>query len=94
MIVALLTYKVPKAQVDAHRLAHVDWLKQGVADGRVLFAGRKETADGGMFVARGSLDEIRTWALEDPFAIHDLCDYQFVEIVPTIFAPGLESLGQ
>jgi hypothetical protein len=45
-----------------------------------------------MFVARGTLDEIRAWSLEDPFA--DLADYSFVEIVPTILAPGLESLGQ
>lgn len=94
MIVALLTYKVEKAKIDAHRLAHVDWLKQGVSDGRVLLAGRKQNADGGMFVARGSLEEVKAWALNDPFAVEHLCDYQFVEIVPTILAPGLEALGQ
>jgi uncharacterized protein YciI len=92
MIVVLLTYKVAAETVALHRAAHVEWLHRGVADGRVLFAGRKPGADGGMFVARGTLDEIRAWSLEDPFA--DLADYSFVEIVPTILAPGLESLGQ
>jgi uncharacterized protein YciI len=53
MIVVLLTYKVAEETVAAHRAAHVDWLNRGVADGRVLVAGRKASADGGMFIARG-----------------------------------------
>ena len=41
MILVLLTYKVDIAEIDALRPAHVDWLKQGVADGRLAVAGRK-----------------------------------------------------
>ncbi|ODP37793.1 YciI family protein [Sphingomonas turrisvirgatae] len=94
MIVVLLTYKVAPDAVAAHRAAHVEWLNHGVADGRVLLAGRKPSADGGMFIARGTLAQVEAWAAHDPFAREGLADYQFVEITPTILAPGLEALGQ
>lgn len=94
MIVVLLTYKVAKDTVAQHRAAHLDWLNQGLADGRMLVAGRKASMDGGMFIARGPLDEVQAWAATDPFAVQGIADYQFVEIIPSILAPGLESLSQ
>ncbi|PVX29796.1 YciI family protein [Sphingomonas pokkalii] len=94
MILVLLTYKVDIAQIDALRPAHVDWLKQGVADGRLLVAGRKLPVTGGFFMARGTLEEVQTWAAGDPFATAGAAEYDFVEVAPSILAPGLEALGQ
>lgn len=94
MIVVLLSYKVDIAEIDRLRPAHVDWLKQGVAEGRLLLAGRKVPVTGGMFLARGSLDEVEAWAATDPFAVEGAADYEFVEIAPSVLAPGLESLAQ
>jgi uncharacterized protein YciI len=94
MILVLLTYKVDISEIDALRPAHVDWLKQGVADGRLLVAGRKVPVTGGFFMARGSLDEVKAWAAGDPFATAGAAEYDFVEVAPSILAPGLESLGQ
>nr|WP_315380970.1 YciI family protein [uncultured Sphingomonas sp.] len=94
MILVLLTYKVDIAQIDELRPAHVDWLKQGVADGRLLVAGRKVPVTGGFFMARGSLDEVQAWAATDPFATAGAAEYAFVEVAPSILAPGLEALGQ
>ncbi|WP_294330614.1 YciI family protein [uncultured Sphingomonas sp.] len=94
MILVLLTYKVDIAQIDALRPAHVDWLKQGVADGRLLVAGRKVPVTGGFFMARGSLDEVQAWAATDPFATAGAAEYAFIEVAPSVLAPGLESLGQ
>jgi len=94
MIVVLLSYKVDLAEIDRLRPAHVDWLKAGLAKGRVLMAGRKVPVTGGMFLARGSLDEVTAWAATDPFATAGAADYSFTEIAPSLFAPGLEALGE
>ncbi|MET3724254.1 YciI family protein [Sphingomonas trueperi] len=94
MILVLLTYKVDIAQIDELRPAHVDWLKQGVADGRLLVAGRKVPVTGGFFMARGSLEEVQAWAATDPFATAGAAEYAFIEVAPSILAPGLEALGQ
>lgn len=94
MILVLLTYKVDISEIDALRPAHVDWLNQGVADGRLLVAGRKVPVTGGFFMARGSLDEVQAWAATDPFATAGAAEYAFIEVAPSILAPGLEALGQ
>jgi uncharacterized protein YciI len=94
MIVVLLSYKVDLAEIDRLRPAHIDWLKAGLAEGRLLMAGRKVPVTGGMFIARGSLDEVKAWAATDPFALEGAADYDFHEVAPSILAPGLEALGQ
>lgn len=94
MILVLLNYKVDISEIDALRPAHVDWLKQGVADGRLMVAGRKVPVTGGFFMARGSLDEVKAWAATDPFATAGAAEYAFIEVAPSILAPGLEALGQ
>lgn len=94
MIAVLLSYKVPIETIDALRPAHVEWLKQGLADGRLLLAGRKVPVTGGMLLVRGTLDEAKAWAATDPFATEGAADYEFIEVAPSILAPGLEALGQ
>lgn len=94
MIAVLLSYKVPIETIDALRPAHVDWLRQGLADGRLQLAGRKVPVTGGMLLVRGTLDEAKAWAATDPFAVEGAADYEFIEVTPSIVAPGLEALGQ
>ena len=94
MIAVLLSYRVPIETIDALRPAHVDWLKQGLADGRLLLAGRKVPVTGGMLLVRGPLDDVKTWCATDPFATEGAADYEFIEVAPSILAPGLEALGQ
>jgi uncharacterized protein YciI len=94
MIVVLLSYKVDIAEIDRLRPAHVEWLKQGLAEGRLMLAGRQVPVTGGMFLARGSMDEVKAWAAGDPFALEGAADYQFIEVAPSILAPGLEALAQ
>ena len=94
MIAVLLSYRVPIETIDALRPAHVEWLKQGLADGRLLLAGRKVPVTGGMLLVRGTLDEAKAWCATDPFATEGAADYEFIEVAPSILAPGLEALGQ
>jgi uncharacterized protein YciI len=93
MILVLLDYKVsPQAILDL-RPAHLDWLRAGMADGRLIAAGRKVPVTGGMFMARGSLGEVRDWIATDPFAIAGAAEYTLEEIEVTLTAPGLEPLA-
>lgn len=94
MIVVLLEYKVGLDVIDDLRAAHLDWLREGIAAGRLLVAGPRNPRTGGMFIARGSLDEIRDWAANDPFALAGAADYSFIEVTPSLVAPGLEALAQ
>lgn len=93
MIVVLLHYVVDLSEIDALRPAHIDWLKQGLADGILLAAGRKVPVTGGMFLARGTLEAVQAWATTDPFAVAGAAEYSFTEIAPSIVAPGLEALA-
>jgi len=94
MIIATVTYRAPASEIDAVRPAHLDWLKAGIAEGRLLAAGRQVPMVGGVLLARGTIDAIRDWCATDPYVTAGLADYGFVEFTPGMFAPGLESLGQ
>jgi uncharacterized protein YciI len=53
MFIISLTYKVPIEMVDGPGRACGEWLKQGLAEGWLLMAGRKEPRTGGILIARG-----------------------------------------
>jgi uncharacterized protein YciI len=93
MILVLLTYKLSPDVIAELRAGHRAWLAEGVATGRLLAAGRKVPVTGGMFMARGTIDEVKAWVTSDPFAVAGAADYEFIEIEVTMAAPGLESLS-
>lgn len=94
MFIISLTYKVPIDMVDSHLDAHVAWLNQGLAEGWLLMAGRKEPRTGGVLIARGERDMVARKAASDPFVIHGVADFELTEFVPSRAAPDfmLESL--
>ncbi|MBO9579778.1 MAG: YciI family protein [Sphingobium sp.] len=94
MIVAILTYKVPLDVVDAHRPAHLDWLNDCLAQGRLLAAGRTSPATGGVIMMRGARAEAEALLKDDPFAIHGVADYDIHEFEPRLVAPGLDALAE
>lgn len=94
MFIISLTYKVPIDVVDSHLDAHVAWLNQGLTEGWLLMAGRKEPRTGGILIARGERDRVARKAATDPFVIHGVADFELTEFVPSRAAPDimLESL--
>ncbi|EGF90228.1 YCII-related domain protein [Asticcacaulis biprosthecium C19] len=92
MIIVLLTYKVSTEELDTSIDAHRDWLMASIEAGRLLAAGRKVPRTGGMLLARGDLDQVKTWAATDPFAVNGLADYDFTEVAVTLTADGLDGL--
>ena len=58
MIVIRGTYTAPLEQVDAVRDEHVGWLRERVAEGRVIAAGRTAPPTGSVLLLSGDDAEI------------------------------------
>ena len=88
MIIVLLTYT---GDVTPHRAAHVEWLKDALAAGRLVTAGRQPET-GGVLIANGERAEVEAWAAGDPYQSQGVVTAEYVEFTPSFAAPGLESL--
>ena len=93
MFIVILTYKVNTATIDAHRPAHIEFLDRYYASGIFVASGRQVPLIGGIIIARNtdkmSLEKILS---EDPFAIHNLAEYQIYEFTPTKYIPEFGEL--
>lgn len=93
MFVISLTYTVPEEAVDLHLDAHVAWLKQGIADGVLLAAGRKVPRTGGVLIVKAaSRADAETFAASDPFITEGVATFDVTEVALGMIAPGLEAL--
>ena len=93
MFVVLLTYTQPLDAVDALVPAHREFLQRMYAAGVFLLSGRKEPRDGGVILAQAaSRQELESTLAQDPFHLHGVASYQVIEFLPTMAAPGLQSL--
>jgi uncharacterized protein YciI len=92
VILVLLRYTAEAARIDELRPAHIHWLRTGLADGRLVTAGRRASGDGGMLMVRGSVDDVRDWCARDSYAVAGVADYEFVDVALTMAAPGLGGL--
>ena len=80
MFVIELIYTADLAEIDAHRAAHVGFLKKYYAAGNFLVSGRKIPRDGGIILAVAtSRHQIETIIREDPFYEHGLADFRIIE---------------
>src|SRR5712664_3626057 len=80
MFVIELTYTAGLAEIDAHMVAHVTFLKKYYASGNFLVSGRKIPRDGGIILAVGtSREQIQTIIQEDPFHARGLADFRIIE---------------
>lgn len=92
MFILSLTYKKPTEEADKHMAAHMDWLKAAYADGTFLASGRKVPRTGGVILAKGERAAIESLCASDPFSIHEIADYDIMEVNLTTVAQGLEAL--
>jgi uncharacterized protein YciI len=88
VIIVLLDYI---GDVTPHRPAHVGWLKESLATGRLVTAGRQPET-GGVLIALGELAEVEAWWEQDPYRLAGVATARFIEFTPSMAAPGLESL--
>ena len=93
MFVVLLTYKQSLEAVDALVPAHREYLQRMYQAGTFLLSGRKAPRDGGVILATAaSAQELESLLAQDPFHVHGVAAYQVIQFIPTMAAPGLQSL--
>ena len=94
MIVVLGSYTAPIEEVDRHRERHLGFVRGLVDEGRVLAAGRRQPADGSVFLFAGDDPEDALALLaEDPYALAGVVEYEaLATFLPGVVAPGLDSL--
>lgn len=93
MIVVLLTYQRPLAEIDALMPQHVAWLKRHYASGLFIASGRRIPRVGGVILARsGDTAALEATMKEDPFVKHGAARFELIEFTPSMTAPGAKGL--
>ena len=88
--VLTITYLQSPDVVDLTRPAHLRWLTDEVAAGRILLAGRVESAESAVLIAAEmSADEADAVAASDPYTQAGVVRYDRVSFKPGFRAPGL-----
>lgn len=84
------TYTQPLDVVEQTRAAHVAWLNEEVAAGRILLAGRLESATGAVLITGDiSVEEAQSVIDRDPYTLAGLITVERVSFNGSIRAPGL-----
>jgi len=88
--VLTITYEKPLDVVDQTRPAHLAWIADEVAAGRLLLAGRLESGAGGVLITGDiSTEEAQDLIARDPYTLAGLVSYDRLSFNGGIRAPGL-----
>lgn len=91
--VVVLTYVRPLDEIDEQIPAHVEWLKQGYADGVFLASGRRIPRTGGVIMARSdSLEALQARLSQDPFQKQGLARAEIISFDASMTALPLQGL--
>lgn len=79
--------------LDAQKEAHLAWVKENIESGIFLLASAKVSGLGGMIVAkRIAREALHKIIAQDPYVIHDLVEYQIIDVEVKMTQPELEFL--
>jgi uncharacterized protein YciI len=85
-----ITYVQPAEAIDEARPAHLAWLEDEVAAGRLILTGRLESATGGVLITSDmSTADAEAIIAGDPYEIQGLVRYDRVGFTAGRRAPGL-----
>lgn len=88
--VLTINYDKPLDVIDRTRPAHLAWLADEVAAGRILLAGRQEAGAGGVLITGDiSAEQAQDIIDRDPYTLAGVVSYQRVSFNAGIKAPGL-----
>ena len=87
-----LEYKVPIERIDTVLTQHREFLDSGYQRKILLSSGPQNPRDGGILIARAeSLEAMKDFCKEDPFAKNDFANYHFTEFIPVKFQKEFET---
>ena len=85
-----INYEKPIEVIDQTRPAHLDWLNDEVAAGRILLAGRQESGAGGVLITGDiSTEDAQDIIDRDPYTLAGVVSYERLSFNGGIRAPGL-----
>jgi uncharacterized protein YciI len=88
--VLTLTYLQPTDVVAQTRPAHLDWIKDEVARGRLILTGRLESQTGGVLITGDiSTEDAESLMAHDPYHVAGLVRYDRVGFTGGVRAAGL-----
>jgi len=86
-----ITYTVPADQLGSIVAEHREFLKTGYEKGLLLFSGPQEPRIGGIAICRAqSLEVIREFFSQDPYALHHAATHSFIEFNPVLWQAFME----
>jgi uncharacterized protein len=84
------TYLQPPDVIDQTRPAHLEWLSEEVAAGRIVLAGRLEDQSGAVLITGDiSADDAQDLIDRDPYTQAGVARYDVVSFNGAFRAPGL-----
>ena len=84
------TYLQPPDVIEQTRPAHLEFLKDEIAAGRLLLAGRQEDSSGGLLITDDmSADEAQDIISRDPYTRAGVGRYERISFNGAFRAPGL-----
>lgn len=83
MFLILVTYTKPIEEIDAHLVAHREYLDEGYRNNYFVVSGPRKPRTGGIIISQLS-DRAQLEAIlkNDPFHIHGVATYEIVEFTP------------
>lgn len=88
--VLTITYLQPLDVIDQARPAHVAWLNDEVAAGRILLSGRQESQEGGVLVTGDiSIEDAEDIMARDPYQVAGIVRYDRLSFGRGVCAPQL-----
>src|SRR3990167_6561183 len=92
MYLAILTYKVPREELEPFLPAHFAFLDEAYDKSELIVSGRMMTGRGGVMLSP-LIQRVDFEALikKDPLKINDLADYEIIAFDPTRFHPDFAS---
>jgi uncharacterized protein YciI len=84
------TYLKPADVINETRPAHLEWLKEEVAAGRIVLAGRQEDESGAVLITGDiSAEDAQDIVDRDPYTQAAVASYERVSFNGAFRAPGL-----
>jgi uncharacterized protein len=88
--VLTLTYLQPTDVIAQTRPAHLDWINDEIARGRLILTGRLESLTGGVLITGDiSTEDAESLITHDPYHVAGLVRYDRVGFTGGARAPGL-----
>ena len=88
--VLTINYERPVEVIDQTRPAHLAWLNDEVAAGRILLAGRQDSGAGGVLITGDiSVEEAQDIIARDPYTLAGIVSYDRLSFNGGVRAPGL-----